>query len=271
MSDTRPVYLVAPIRCVREEARDTRTIELGLSLPSEPGQFVMVWVPRLDEKPFCVAGDDPLTLTIRRVGPLTEALFGLGQGDRLWIRGPLGRGFSVAGRRILAVGGGYGAAPLGFLCRRASRAGVEVVLASGARTAPDLLVPASARTWASEIHTATEDGSAGFHGRVTELAARLLRQGRFDGIYSCGPNAMLDAVARLAREAGIAAELSFERYMRCGIGVCGSCEHGGSLVCSDGPVFRYAPDGSRVGAHGADRPELRLPQTPCLDRKRSED
>lgn len=246
MSDARPVHRVASVRAVVEEARQTRTLVLDLALEAEPGQFVMLWIPGLDEKPFCVADADPLTLTVRRVGPLTEGIFDLGPGDRVWIRGPLGRGFSVEGRRILLVGGGYGSAPLGFLCRRAGMAGVAAVLAAGARTAQDLLVPQVARDWAAEIHTATEDGSAGFRGRVTDLAASLLAGGGYDRLYACGPNAMLDALQAVAREAKIGAELSFERHMRCGIGICGSCEREGALVCSDGPVFRFAADGSRL-------------------------
>jgi dihydroorotate dehydrogenase electron transfer subunit len=243
VSAPRPVYHAAAIRGIRDEARDTRTLILDLALLADPGQFVMLWVPRLDEKPFCVAGDDPLTLTVRRVGPLTEELFDRRPGDRLWLRGPFGRGFTLRGGRILLVGGGYGSAPLGFLCRRARAAGLSAVLAVGARTAADLLVPEDTRAEAADIRTATEDGSAGHRGLVTDLAAELLRGDRFDCLYACGPNAMLDAVSELAREAGVASQLSYEGHMRCGIGICGSCERGGKLVCADGPVFGFGPDG----------------------------
>jgi dihydroorotate dehydrogenase electron transfer subunit len=234
-------YRAAAIREIRDEARDTRTFVLDLALPSEPGQFVMVWVPRLDEKPFCVAGDDPLALTIRRVGPLTEELFRKRAGDRLWLRGPLGHGFSAVGTKMLLVGGGYGAAPLGFLCRRAAAAGCASVLAVGARTAADLLVPEEARRWAREVRTATEDGSAGHRGLVTDVASAFLGGERFDRVCACGPEAMLEAVRRLALAAGLPCELSYEGYMRCGMGICGSCERDGRLVCSDGPVFGFEP------------------------------
>jgi dihydroorotate dehydrogenase electron transfer subunit len=238
-----PLHRAARILEVEEVARDTRSYTLDLALGAEPGQFVMVWVPRLDEKPFCVAGDAPLTLTVRRVGPLTEELHELHPGGRLWVRGPFGHGFSARAGRLLLVGGGYGAAPLGFLCSRAALSGASAVLAVGARSAADLLIPRSAHEHAAAIHTATEDGSSGLRGLVTGLAGDLLERERFDRVCACGPNSMLDAVAAIARAAGIPAELSFERYMRCGIGVCGSCEREGRLVCSDGPVFRYGPDG----------------------------
>jgi dihydroorotate dehydrogenase electron transfer subunit len=244
VDETSEVYRSASIRELREEARDTRTFVLDCSLPAEPGQFVMLWIPRLDEKPFCVADDAPLALTVRRVGPLTEELFERRPGDRLRLRGPLGRGFSLRGRRILLIGGGYGAAPLGFLCKRARAAGIAATLAVGARTAGDLLVPESARAFAAEIHLATEDGSAGSPGLVTDVARDLMERGPYDCVYACGPNSMLDSVRRIAGQAGLEAQLAYERYMRCGIGICGSCERDGRLVCSDGPVLRIEPDGT---------------------------
>ncbi len=87
------------------------------------------------------------------------------------------------------------------------------------------------------VHLATEDGSAGTRGRVTEVVGPLLRAGGFTRLHACGPEAMLDALAALCTETATPAELSYEAYMRCGIGICGSCEHGERLVCRDGPVF----------------------------------
>ena len=80
-------------------------------------------------------------------------------------------------------------------------------------------------------------------GLVTELAGEILDSTAIDCVYACGPNAMLDAVASLCRQRGTAAQLCFESYMRCGVGVCGSCEREGLLVCRDGPVFDLEPAG----------------------------
>jgi dihydroorotate dehydrogenase electron transfer subunit len=227
----------------------TVTLTLDSSMDACPGQFAMLWLPGLDEKPFSIAGARPLSFTICRVGAFSEALHGLSVGDRLWYRGPFGRGFPLEGGRVLLVGGGYGAAPLHFLARellaapagpgtgRAVQRRVEVAI--GARTEADLLFPGRFRKLGVALHLATEDGSAGgAPGLVTDRVGPLLSGGGFDHLYACGPEAMLDAAAALAGKAGVAADLSYEAYMRCGIGICGSCEHSTRLVCLDGPVFR---------------------------------
>jgi len=223
---------------VTENAR-TVTLLLDASLDCQPGQFAMIWLPGADEKPFSISGDDPLCFTIARVGPFSEALHALRPGDRLWFRGPFGTAYGAAPERTLLVGGGYGAAPLHFLARRlvaaTPPARVEAVL--GARTTADLLFPARFADLGVEVHTATEDGSAGLRGLATDAAGALLESGRFDRLCACGPEGMLERLASLCRERGVPAELSYEAYMRCGIGLCGSCEHAGRLVCMDGPVF----------------------------------
>ena len=228
-------------RIVERTAENARTVTLRLEtgLETQPGQFAMIWLPGLDEKPFSISGDDPLCFTIARVGPFSEALHALRVGDRLWYRGPFGRGYDPAPGITLMVGGGYGAAPLHFLARRllaaSATARVEAVL--GARTAADLLFPARFADLGVEVHAATEDGSAGLRGLATDAAAALLESGRFDRLCACGPEGMLERLASLCRERGVPAELSYEAYMRCGIGLCGSCERAGRLVCMDGPVF----------------------------------
>ena len=109
-----------------DESPTVRTLVLDLSLEAEPGQFVMAWLPGVDEKPFSLVRADPVTLTIARVGPFTTAVFALEPGDLLWLRGPLGQPFSLppdpktdAQSAILLVGGGYGVAPLTFLAEQA--------------------------------------------------------------------------------------------------------------------------------------------------------
>jgi dihydroorotate dehydrogenase electron transfer subunit len=90
------------------------------------------------------------------------------------------------------------------------------------------------------VHATTEDGSEGIKGLVTDVVKPLLASGGFSLVQACGPDGMLNAVAEVCASAGVAAELSFEAYMRCGIGLCGACEHSGRLVCMDGPVFSLA-------------------------------
>ena len=215
------------------------TVETDLHWRAEPGQFVMLWLPRLDEKPFSLVDCDPVTLTIVRVGPFTERLQALRQGDRVHMRGPFGRGFSTTARRPLLVAGGCGAAPLAFLARRLQEAGVGTTVALGARTAGELVLAERLRCLGADVRESTDDGSAGASGFVTDLAERFLASGAHDRVYACGPSAMLARVEELCRRYRVPGEVSREAYMRCGIGICGSCAcEDGSLVCRDGPVFQ---------------------------------
>ncbi|MBC7222948.1 MAG: dihydroorotate dehydrogenase electron transfer subunit [Anaerolineae bacterium] len=240
---------------VRQETPRVRTFVLEGRLAAQPGQFVMAWLPGLDEKPFSLADADPLTLAVARVGPFTEALHRLKVGDRLWVRGPQGRGFSVPSGRLFVVGGGYGVAPLLFLARRAREAGREVWAALGARTAAELLFVDRFRALGCRVEVATEDGSTGRRGLAPEVAAALLAEGGVAGLAACGPEGLLQAVAALGRRWDVPTEVSREAYMRCGIGVCGSCARDGRLVCKDGPVFQVHP----APASQADAPLLHLP------------
>ncbi|MEA3345923.1 MAG: dihydroorotate dehydrogenase electron transfer subunit [Chloroflexota bacterium] len=227
----------ACIRAIEIENARTKTFVLDAAVEATPGQFVMLWLPRLDEKPFSLVGDDPLTVTITRVGPFTQAVHELRVGDRLWWRGPLGHGFQIEGQRLLLVGGGYGAAPLVFLARRAVALGCEVTAALGASTADELLLGDSFYDLGVEVLITTEDGSTGQRGVVTDLVETLLAKEQADFLYGCGPEGMLTSLEELGRRYGIPTQLSWEAYIRCGMGLCGSCERDGKLVCQDGPVF----------------------------------
>ncbi|MGO9311032.1 MAG: dihydroorotate dehydrogenase electron transfer subunit [Spirochaetia bacterium] len=226
-----------------QENPKTITVVLDGSLDARPGQFCMLWIPGVDEKPFSIAGPDPLMFTVSQVGPFSDAVYALEKGDPLWVRGPFGTGWSLGPARALLAGGGYGAAPLYFLARKLRESGAIVEAALGARTSSDLLFVDRFGGLGLPVHLATEDGSAGKLGRVTEVVALLLDSGRFDRLYACGPEAMLRALETQCRQARVTAELSHEAYMRCGVGICGSCEHESRLVCRDGPVFVVSDDG----------------------------
>ncbi|TKJ29103.1 MAG: dihydroorotate dehydrogenase electron transfer subunit [Chloroflexi bacterium B3_Chlor] len=229
---------------ITQEAIRVKTFTLAGELVADPGQFVMVWLPRVDEKPFSLVSDDPLTLTVAKVGPFSARLHELKVGDRLWIRGPLGRGFNIAGQRPLLVGGGYGVAPLAFLASRATEVSHKVAVV-GAATKDDLFFEARLAASGCEVVVVTEDCSAGEGGLCTDVAEALLTEQHFDGVYACGPEAMLDKAEELCRQHGIPGQLSKEAHMRCGMGVCGSCQRDGLLVCRDGPVFDLEPETSQ--------------------------
>ena len=222
-------------------------IELDQSIDAQPGQFVMAWLPEVGEKPFSIAGLVPLSLMVVDVGPFSHALHQLKPGDTLWIKGPLGHGYCLSGESAILVGGGYGAAPLWPLAKAARSKGMNVRVCLGARTKAELLLVESFTGIGCEVLPATEDGSTGEHGLVTKVVEKVIRESGGDGLYACGPSGMLSALAGLAKSHQLPYQLSWEAHMRCGMGLCGSCEvpqscdpslPPGWLACFDGPVFR---------------------------------
>lgn len=233
-------HLPEPYRIVeiRQENPTVRSLVLDRAMPLEPGQFVMAWLPGRDEKPFSPSAADPLTLTVTRVGPFTTALHRLNVGERVWLRGPFGRGFTLSSGPILLIGGGCGAAPLRYLAQRARALEQPVSVVLGARTADGLFFEQDYAALGCQVYLCTDDGSAGVQATSVRRAQALLEEGlSVECVYACGPEAMLAAVEGLARALNMPAQLSHEAYMRCGIGVCGSCSRDGRLVCRDGPVF----------------------------------
>ena len=239
-----------PIRSVETDNYRTKTITLDVSLNATPGQFVMAWLPRFDEKPFSLVDSDPITLMITAVGPFTNLLHELRPGDLLWLRGPFGNGFRLPrpAMRAAFIGGGYGVAPLLWLARAWRQQLDALTVIIGAGTAADLLYAdrftclqeaAQGDAVAIELLTCTEDGSAGSAGLVTDLLATPLAAGGLDLLCACGPHGMLAAVDRMGNHHGIQRQLSWEAYMRCAVGICGSCELNGSVLCLDGPVLQH--------------------------------
>ncbi len=228
--------VMARIRDVVEESRRVRTFVLDAKVEADPGQFVMVWLPGVDEKPMSIANPDPLTITVARIGPFTTSLHQARVGSMVGIRGPYGRGFSLyRDRPMLLVAGGCGVAPLYFLALRAVEAGLLPTVAVGARSGGEMLYAARFQALGVRLLLATDDGSLGHKGPVTDLARREAEGS--PALYACGPELMLVALLDLCRERGLAGQFSVERYMKCGVGICGHCALDGLLVCQDGPVF----------------------------------
>jgi dihydroorotate dehydrogenase electron transfer subunit len=213
----------------------------------EPGQFAMLaaaerWGGGADERPylpraFSIArheGSDSHYL-LEDVGPGTRRLCELSAGERLWVLGPLGCGFSPPppDRHALLVGGGAGIAPLAIL--QDTLASATVLL--GFRDRPR----AEGAALLSDARVATDDGSVGHQGPVTELLARELDRDPLALVYACGPAGMLEAVRSLCAERSVPAQLALEAPMACGFGACFGCvvarRGGGYLrVCVEGPV-----------------------------------
>jgi dihydroorotate dehydrogenase electron transfer subunit len=244
--------LFRPYRIAEVRIENDKTRTLIFDAPMEgiqPGQFLMAWLPGLDERPFSIRGDDPLAITVADVGTYSHRLTRLELGERVWVRGPFGKGFSLETESHLLVGGGYGAAPLSLLAKRARELGHSVAVALGAKTKGDLMMVSAFEEMGCHVYLATEDGSCGVKGLVTAAVEQAFDECSPATLYACGPNPMLLALAAYARDKGLPAQLSFEALIRCGIGLCGSCElpediclilgiQPGFLVCKDGPVVR---------------------------------
>ena len=208
---------------------------------SEPGQFLMVWNPGIDEIPISVADASPegeVEVAIADIGDCTHSLHQKHVGDLIGLRGPYGRVFSLHGERICMVAGGYGAAPLRFAAKRAKESDKHVVVLEGARSSAELLYIKYFERMGCEVRIATEDGSAGYKGTVTELLEEILASGeRFERVLTCGPELMMERVCEITRGERIPTQVSVERIIKCGCGACGFCDLGGYRICKDGPVF----------------------------------
>lgn len=216
---------------------------------AQPGQFVMLaagggYEPLL-KRPFGIldAQGDTLSLLYEVVGKGTRRMSEIGMGQTLSLVGPLGNGFPpFSGEKILMIAGGRGFAPL-FLAARLMAGTNEVVFRYGARSQAQLKLA----DWLTHIplrhvELFTEDGSAGKRGRVgDELHETMARHG-IRVTLSCGPDAMLKALARQLHDCEGLHFGSFEALMGCGIGICHSCvlpmvDGSYKKVCADGPVF----------------------------------
>ena len=228
----------------------------------QPGQFVHVRVPALEKsalrRPFSVfdAEDGKVTILYKTVGRGTAALNAVKPGDEIAVMGPLGHGFPQKCDGVpLLVGGGYGVAPLHFLAKRLQSNNLNnpnnrtiPKLFIGGRSAADLLAIDRFKALGVEVFTATNDGSAGVKGLVTDPLddelAKLREKGEKFELFACGPDPMLKAVAMRATGTGSKGWISMDRHMVCGVGACYACiqktVRGNSRCCVEGPVFEAA-------------------------------
>ena len=189
-----------------------------------------------EEIPLSLSSSNSVTIKIR--GATTKALFNSKPGDLVGIRGPFGKGFTPSKGDVLLVAGGIGIAPLIYLYKHLKTSNCRITVLYGARNAKEIIFKDELK---DSLKIATEDGSEGFKGTVVELLNSQTNLKKFNKIYCCGPDEMLREIYHTIKKEGLLdkAEFSLERYMRCGIGICGSCVlNNGRRVCKDGPVFK---------------------------------
>ncbi len=228
--ETSPAVHVTVVRDRREPAPGI--VIVGVNAPEiarsvKPGQFVMV-VPPSGERVATALGvyeasGERVSLMLVVVGPRTRELALLSVGDPLVLLGPLGNGFDLdaLGSDVALVGGGVGVAPLLLPARDLAARGARVTLYYGARTARALVDAELFAHAGAEVVLATDDGTLGYHGFVTDAVAR--DGARHESIAACGPSPMLRAVSRVAAALGIRAQLSLEETFACGVGACWGC------------------------------------------------
>jgi NAD(P)H-flavin reductase len=244
-----------PFRVVEREQNtvDTWTLSFepadGAGPVVAPGQFMMVYVFGIGEVPISVSAP-PVVLTVRAVGAVSRAICASELGTVVGLRGPFGTTWPVeaaAGGDVLVVAGGIGLAPLRpvvlhTLAHREAYKNLAVVY--GARTPDDLLYPAELVRWGAAVTVDVADTSwNGPVGFVAKLVARTpLRPDRVTA-FVCGPEIMMTTTVATLLERGVAPEriqISMERHMDCGVGLCGHCQLGPTLICRDGPVYAYS-------------------------------
>jgi dihydroorotate dehydrogenase electron transfer subunit len=245
----RPI--IYQVKSICREGPDTKTLRIEcpshLSKMAHPGQFLMVWIPGIDEVPMSISNiaKEEVWITVKKVGEATSAIHDVTEGGILGLRGPYGTSFSAKGRNTLIVGGGIGAAPLLFLAMKLMDSASRITMVIGGRSADKLILRGNfeelfRQKSQSRLILATDDGSESTKGYAGDIAATLLEEEEFDRVYTCGPEPMMHKVINKAQGKRIQVEASLERYMRCGIGICGSCYMGKYLICKDGPVFTGA-------------------------------
>jgi anaerobic sulfite reductase subunit B len=265
--DAAGAFVPEPFRVAgrRQDTADTWTLTLEPlvdGFAAEPGQFAMVYAFGIGEVPLSLSGPpvragDAVVLTVRAVGAVTEAICGAEPGAVLGLRGPLGNSWPVAdaaGGDVVVVAGGIGLAPLRgavlHALRHRERYGSVCVL-YGARTPADLLYTDELVGWGAEatVEVTVDVAGAEWMGRVG-VVPQLVERAPFEPeettAFVCGPEVMMHFTVEALRARGVPDErivLSLERDMRCGVGLCGHCQLGPTLICRDGPVYTQAEAG----------------------------
>lgn len=250
-------YHISKAQVTRQDKTAEKIYLLSFEAPeiaheAKPGQFVHIKVTDgydpLLRRPISICSIDLkqglVTIWYQVVGKGTELLSHVKKGDTIDVMGPLGRCFDteLSGEKTFLIGGGMGIAPLLFLAAQLEKEN-KVTAFFGGRNR-DMLEPVLELT-AVEYEAATEDGSVGYKGFVTELLQKRLETEKPARIYACGPHGMLEQVARLAKQYSLPLQVSLETVMACGVGACLGCtcekghsnKPGWAKVCKDGPVF----------------------------------
>ncbi|MFO8017144.1 MAG: dihydroorotate dehydrogenase electron transfer subunit [Promethearchaeia archaeon] len=242
------------IKRIINRCKDVKTFIIktnDLATP-KPGQFVMIWIPGVDEVPMSLSGYDKKGnwgITVKKIGKCTAAMHNLQINDYVGIRGPLGNYFKIPdkNKEIFLIAGGIGSAPLKCLAFDLSQKGYSFSFIEGAKIHNELMFMDEFRVIKkkdTEFLFCTDDGSYGHEGFPTKIFRNKIKNFSTDRlsdvvVYTCGPEKMMYELFEICEQNNIQMFASLERNMRCGCGLCGLCtlDPLGLTVCKDGPVF----------------------------------
>src|SRR3989338_1504235 len=224
---------VLEISDVVQEAKEQKSFFFRHSIDCKPGQFIMVWIPGLDEKPMAVSywKRNEFAFTSKAIGKFTNSLNRLKKGDKVGMRGPYGSCFSTK-KNSCVVGGGVGMASVSTLIDILK----NPIIINGARS-KDYLIYLKRYKNKNMIVT-TDDCSFGRKGFVTDVLDEILKNNKkIKIVYTCGNEMMMKGVFGICQKYKVECEASLERMMKCGFGICGACMINDRICCVDGPVF----------------------------------
>lgn len=213
-----------------------------------PGQFYMLWIPGVDQKPYSVSYCDKgiLGFTVLKKGPFSGSLFDACIGDPVGLLGPLGKGFNLQQDNYILAGGGIGLAPLMYATMELKKLNKIFYIIAGGKTESgvhwiDLHFESLKEDAGIPVYYCTEDGSLGEKGKVSDYLKHFIEKLKPEYALACGPEAYLKNAISIFMGFGISGEAAIERVMKCGIGLCGSCsvDKTGDRVCVEGPVFSF--------------------------------
>ncbi len=230
---------ILKIKKIIDEADDFKTFIFDYDLKALPGQYVMVWIPGVDLKPFSVAWqkDGQFALTVLKIGPFTQELFKLKRDDQIGIQGPYGTFYNYQNKqKILLVGGGSGTPSVAFLAQKAKEDGLEMDFVLAAKSQGQIIYEDWLKNPGVNVYHRFEKENQKEHS--LDIITDLVEKNNYDGIYACGPEGLLKKLVDLSIEKDIFCQISMERYMKCGIGICGQCcvDDLGICICKQGPV-----------------------------------
>jgi len=231
--------IIIKISKIIDEGSNFKTFVFDFDLKAKPGQYIMLWMPGVNLKPFsiCWQTKKQFALTVLKVGAYTQKLFELNTGDQLGFLGPYGTSYDLNNdkKKILIMGGGSGLASVVFLAQAAREQNMEVDFLLAAKTKEQIIF----EDWLTNIgvnvfHRFKDDK----YERAFDIFKDLSNKNQYDAWYACGPELLLKKIVNLSLKKDIFCQVSLERYMKCGIGVCGSCcvDPLGICLCQTGPV-----------------------------------